>query len=171
MLLYFFHTVKPRRPIIISVIRETNGDFSINLNTTYTKEPFSKSLMVELVYGIYGSHDNVSHFTLFMTQSVYECKTDFHSSYRWRSLWKLRHHTRSWAGTFNLILNIFWEQEWNQTTTVVPPSVTTVNLMCSEHVSFIRYAWNHLLSLISIILQEFVSLFSQHHHYQAFSRL
>ncbi|KAM9440051.1 uncharacterized protein Hap1MRO34_000418 [Clarias gariepinus] len=53
-------SIKPRRPIITSVVPKPNGDFLITLNTTYTREPFSESLVVELTYGVEGSNNNVT---------------------------------------------------------------------------------------------------------------
>ncbi|KAF4076302.1 hypothetical protein AMELA_G00212820 [Ameiurus melas] len=64
-------SIKPRRPIIKSVILNANGDVHISLNTTYTKKPFSDSLIVELTYGIVGSNDFVTQI-LAVGQTVYE---------------------------------------------------------------------------------------------------
>ncbi|XP_053507333.1 uncharacterized protein LOC128624072 [Ictalurus furcatus] len=64
-------SIKPRRPIITSVIQNINGDFLISLNTTYMKKPFSDSLIVELTYGIAGSNDFVTQI-LAVGQTTYE---------------------------------------------------------------------------------------------------
>ncbi|KAK2868206.1 hypothetical protein Q7C36_000077 [Tachysurus vachellii] len=55
-------SIKPRRPIITSVIQKKNGDFSVNLNTTYPEKmkTFLDYLDVELQYGIVGSNVNVT---------------------------------------------------------------------------------------------------------------
>ncbi|KAF5894488.1 interleukin-4 receptor subunit alpha, partial [Clarias magur] len=54
-------SIKPRRPIITSVVPKPSGDFLITFNTTYTKrDTFSKSLLVELTYAIEGSDDDVT---------------------------------------------------------------------------------------------------------------
>ncbi|XP_060762502.1 interleukin-4 receptor subunit alpha-like [Neoarius graeffei] len=47
--------IKPRRPIIKSVIQKPNGDFSVTLDTTYKNKAFCDSLAVELTYSIDGS--------------------------------------------------------------------------------------------------------------------
>ncbi|XP_027014046.2 uncharacterized protein LOC113650130, partial [Tachysurus fulvidraco] len=50
-------SIKPRRPIITSVIQKKNGDFSVNLNTTYPdRKTFLDYMDVELQYGIVGSN-------------------------------------------------------------------------------------------------------------------
>ncbi|MCJ8745289.1 hypothetical protein PDJAM_G00128590 [Pangasius djambal] len=64
-------SIKPRRPIITSVLQKTNGDFLITLNSTYIKKPFSEYLMVELEYGIDGSDDCVTQL-LRNGQTTYE---------------------------------------------------------------------------------------------------
>ncbi|KAB5535934.1 hypothetical protein PHYPO_G00123600 [Pangasianodon hypophthalmus] len=64
-------SIKPRRPIITSVIQKTNGDFLITLNTTYIQKTFSESLVVELQYGIDGSNDYVTQL-LRNGQTAYE---------------------------------------------------------------------------------------------------
>ncbi|KAK3534351.1 hypothetical protein QTP86_014270 [Hemibagrus guttatus] len=53
-------SIKPRRPIITSVTQNMNGDFSVTLNTTYTKKTFLDYLEVELKYGIDGSNKYVT---------------------------------------------------------------------------------------------------------------
>ncbi|KAI5608902.1 hypothetical protein C0J50_6471 [Silurus asotus] len=51
------NSIKPRRPIITSVVQKANRDILIEVNTTYTKQPFSDYLMVELNYKIDGSDE------------------------------------------------------------------------------------------------------------------
>lgn len=72
---------------------------------------------------------------------------------RWRHFWKqVELRTRLLAGTFNQIPNISWEQEWNRATPLTSHLVTTVNLLCSKHVSFIKQALNHALKPIIMFL-------------------
>ncbi|KAI5092592.1 hypothetical protein C0J45_16983, partial [Silurus meridionalis] len=51
------NSIKPRRPIITSVVQKANRNILIEVNTTYTKQPFSDYLMVELNYKIDGSDE------------------------------------------------------------------------------------------------------------------
>ncbi|KAI5092591.1 interleukin 4 receptor, tandem duplicate 1 precursor, partial [Silurus meridionalis] len=51
------NSIKPRRPIITSVVQKANQNILVTVNTTYTKQPFADSLMVELNYKIDGSDE------------------------------------------------------------------------------------------------------------------
>ncbi|KAI4892205.1 hypothetical protein NFI96_024091 [Prochilodus magdalenae] len=53
-------SIKPKRPIIVSVNLTENGNFLITWDTNYTSPSFRDSLSTELTYSINGSKDNSS---------------------------------------------------------------------------------------------------------------
>uniref|UniRef100_A0A4W4DPU0 Fibronectin type-III domain-containing protein n=1 Tax=Electrophorus electricus TaxID=8005 RepID=A0A4W4DPU0_ELEEL len=66
-------SIKPKRPIIISISLTENGNFRITWDTKYTHGTvFYESLSVELTYSVKGSTHNVSTDPMKVDQTNYE---------------------------------------------------------------------------------------------------